>query len=41
MISSKTPYRVSFFGGGTDYKKWYQENEGGFISMAINKYCYL
>lgn len=41
MITSKTPYRVSFFGGGTDYEGWYKENGGSFISMAINKYCYL
>lgn len=41
MIISKTPYRVSFFGGGTDYEKWYSKNGGSFISMAINKYCYI
>lgn len=41
MFTSKTPYRVSFFGGGTDYEGWYSENGGAFISMGIDKYCYL
>ena len=41
MFTSRTPYRVSFFGGGTDYKGWYKENGGAFISMGIDKYCYL
>jgi D-glycero-alpha-D-manno-heptose-7-phosphate kinase len=41
MFTSRTPYRVSFFGGGTDYSHWYKENGGAFISMGIDKYCYL
>lgn len=41
MYTSRTPYRISFFGGGTDYKSWYEKNGGSFISMGINKYCYL
>ena len=41
MFTSRTPYRVSFFGGGTDYKGWYAKNGGAFISMGIDKYCYL
>lgn len=41
MIITKTPFRVSFFGGGTDYPSWFQDHGGGFLSMAINKYCYL
>ena len=41
MFVSRTPYRVSFFGGGTDYTDWFSENGGSFLSMAINKYCYL
>jgi D-glycero-alpha-D-manno-heptose-7-phosphate kinase len=41
MIISKTPFRVSFFGGGTDYPDWYKSNGGSVISMAINKYCYI
>ncbi len=38
---SKTPYRISLFGGGSDYPSWYEENEGFTIGGAINKYCYL
>jgi len=41
MIITKTPYRVSFFGGGTDYSQWFKENGGLVISSAINKYCYI
>ena len=41
MIISKTPFRVSFFGGGTDYPVWYKEHEGAVLSTTINKYCYL
>lgn len=41
MIISKTPYRISFFGGGTDYPEWYLENDGEVISSTINKYVYL
>jgi D-glycero-alpha-D-manno-heptose-7-phosphate kinase len=41
LIISKTPFRISFFGGGTDYKDWYTENGGKFLSMGIDKYCYL
>jgi D-glycero-alpha-D-manno-heptose-7-phosphate kinase len=41
MIITKTPYRVSLFGGGTDHPKWYRENGGEVISFAIDKYCYL
>lgn len=41
MIISKTPFRISFFGGGTDYPDWYELNGGAVISMAINKYCYI
>ena len=32
MILTKTPYRVSFFGGGTDYPEWFNENEGSILS---------
>lgn len=38
---SRTPYRVSFFGGGTDYPAWYQQHGGAVLSMAIDKYCYI
>lgn len=41
MIISKTPFRISFFGGGTDYPAWYQENSGAVLSTTIDKYCYI
>jgi len=41
MIISRTPFRISLFGGGTDYPAWYHEHGGAVIGMAINKYCYL
>jgi D-glycero-alpha-D-manno-heptose-7-phosphate kinase len=41
MAISRTPYRVSFFGGSTDYPAWYRRHGGAVLSMAINKYCYI
>lgn len=41
MIISKTPFRVSFFGGGTDYPAWFRENKGAVLATTINKYCYI
>ena len=41
MVISMTPYRLSFFGGGTDYPAWYRENGGAVVSASINKYCYI
>ncbi len=41
MIISSTPFRVSLFGGGTDYPAWFKKNGGSVISFAINKYCYI
>jgi D-glycero-alpha-D-manno-heptose-7-phosphate kinase len=41
MIISRTPYRVSFFGGGTDYPAWYRQHGGAVLAATINKYCYL
>ena len=41
MIISKTPYRISFFGGGTDYPDWYKKNGGTVISASINKHVYI
>jgi D-glycero-alpha-D-manno-heptose-7-phosphate kinase len=41
MIISRTPYRLSFFGGGTDYPAWYREEGGAVLSTTIDKYCYL
>ena len=40
MIITRTPFRISFFGGGTDYPVWYEEYGGGVLSVTINKYCY-
>jgi D-glycero-alpha-D-manno-heptose-7-phosphate kinase len=41
MIISRTPYRISFFGGGTDYPGWYREHGGSVLASTIDKYCYL
>lgn len=41
MIISRTPYRISFFGGGTDYPAWYEEHEGCVLAASINRYCYI
>jgi len=41
MIISRTPFRVSFFGGGTDYPAWYRQHGGAVLAATINKYCYL
>ena len=41
MIISQTPFRVSFFGGGTDYPVWYRENGGAVLGTTIDKYCYI
>ena len=41
MIVSRSPYRISFFGGGTDYEDWFSINGGAFLSMAINYYTYI
>ncbi|NBO22266.1 kinase [bacterium] len=41
MIIIRTPFRISFFGGGTDYPSWYQEHGGSVISTTINKYSFL
>lgn len=41
MIISRTPFRVSLFGGGTDYPKWYLQHGGAALGFAINKYCYI
>lgn len=41
MIISRTPTRISFFGGGTDYPVWYLENGGMVLSTSINKYSYI
>ena len=41
MVITKTPYRISLFGGGTDHPAWYKEHGGEVISFAIDKFCYL
>jgi D-glycero-alpha-D-manno-heptose-7-phosphate kinase len=41
MIISRTPYRISFFGGGTDYPAWFREHGGAVLAGTIDKYCYL
>ena len=41
MIISRTPFRISFLGGGTDYPEWVARHGGAVLATAINKYCYL
>lgn len=41
MIITKTPYRISFFGGGSDYPGWYKEHGGQVLSTSINKHNYI
>ena len=41
MIISRTPYRISLFGGGSDFPEYYREHGGRVLSFAINKYCYI
>ena len=41
MIITRTPFRMSFFGGGTDFPAWYREHGGAVLSTTIDKYCYV
>src|SRR5207247_8443642 len=41
MIISRTPSRISCFGGGTDYPAWYRKHGGAVLATSIHKYCYL
>ena len=41
MIISRTPFRISFFGGGTDYPAWFSREGGAVLATTIDKYCYL
>ncbi|MBO4643472.1 MAG: kinase [Alphaproteobacteria bacterium] len=41
MIISKTPFRMSFFGGGTDLKEYFENYGGAVISSTFDKYCYV
>lgn len=41
MIISRTPFRISFFGGGTDFPEFYSEHGGAVLATTIDKYCYI
>jgi D-glycero-alpha-D-manno-heptose-7-phosphate kinase len=41
VIISRTPFRISLFGGGTDYPAWFRHHGGSVIGTAIDKYCYI
>lgn len=41
MIITRTPFRISFFGGGTDYPTWFREKGGAVLATTIDKYCYI
>jgi D-glycero-alpha-D-manno-heptose-7-phosphate kinase len=41
LIITRTPFRISFFGGGTDYPAWYRNNGGAVLATTIDKYCYV
>ena len=41
MIISRTPYRLSLFGGGTDYADWYSSHDSKVVAVAISRYCYI
>ncbi len=41
MITTRSPYRISFFGGGTDYEDWFSNNGGAFLSLAVNYFTYI
>src|SRR5215213_5711131 len=41
MIITRTPFRISLFGGGTDYPSWSCQHGGRVLGMAIDKYCYI
>ena len=41
MIITRTPFRMSFFGGGTDMENYFKENDGAVLSTTIDKYCYV
>ncbi|QDO96332.1 kinase [Ferrovibrio terrae] len=41
MIISRTPFRISLFGGGSDYPHWYRQHGGSVLGFAIDKYCYI
>lgn len=41
MIITRTPFRMSFFGGGTDYPPWFENEPGAVLATTIDKYCYI
>ncbi len=41
MIISQTPFRLSLFGGGTDFPQWYTTKSGLVLSLSLDKYCYI
>lgn len=41
MIISRTPFRMSFFGGGSDYPAWFRSHGGAVLATTIDKYCYI
>tara|TARA_Y100000034_G_scaffold120423_1_gene163301 strand:- start:103 stop:1098 length:996 start_codon:yes stop_codon:yes gene_type:complete len=41
MVITRTPYRMSFFGGGTDYPAWFKDNGGAVLSATIDHYAYI
>lgn len=41
MIITRTPFRLSFFGGGTDYNSWFEEHGGVIVGCAFKQYCYI
>ena len=41
MIITQTPFRMSFFGGGTDMESFVRENGGAVLSTTFDKYCYV
>ncbi len=41
MIITSTPFRISFFGGGTDYPVWFREHGGAVLAASIDRYCHL
>ncbi len=41
MIITRTPFRISLFGGGSDYPAWFRQHGGAVLGFAINRYCYI
>ena len=41
IIISRTPFRISFFGGSTDFPAYYKDHKAAVLATSIDKYCYL